>query len=70
MAEEKGGSKVVETVRVWKEHSERGQGLIEYSLVLSVVSIALLGALVVLGSQSNGMYTHIISAIGAVAAAL
>ena len=70
MVEEKGGSRMLNAVKVRKEHSERGQGLIEYSLVLSVVSIALLGALVVLGSQSNGMYSHIISAIGAVAAAL
>ena len=49
---------------------ERGQGLVEYSLVLTLVSIALVGGLTFLGGQSNGLYSHILSAIGAVAASL
>jgi Flp pilus assembly pilin Flp len=49
---------------------ERGQGLVEYSLILSLVSIAVVGALTILGGQSNGLYSQILSVIGSVAASL
>ncbi len=34
-------------LRVWRD--ERGQGLVEYALILSLVSIAAIGVLTVLG---------------------
>ena len=61
---------MLDKVRAMASSMERGQGLVEYSLVLTLVSIALVGALTVMGGQSNGLYSHILSAIGAVAASL
>ena len=42
--------------------TERGQGLTEYALVLTFVSIALVGALMVLGGMTNnGLYSNILA---------
>jgi pilus assembly protein Flp/PilA len=38
---------------------DSGQGLAEYGLVLSLVSVAALAALLVLGSTINGFFTNI-----------
>jgi Flp pilus assembly pilin Flp len=53
-----------------RHRQERGQGLVEYSLVLTFVSVATVGALVVLGGQSNGMYSHILATLNAIVASL
>lgn len=42
--------------------AERGQGLMEYALILTFVSIALIGALMVFGGATNdGLYSNILS---------
>jgi Flp pilus assembly pilin Flp len=61
---------VLEVVRAAPNSRERGQGLVEYSLVLTVVSIALVGALMAFGNQSNGLYGHILASLAAVTASL
>jgi Flp pilus assembly pilin Flp len=61
---------VLDAVRAATNGNERGQGLVEYSLVLTFVSIALVGALIVFGNQSNGLYGHILTALAAVTASL
>jgi len=43
---------------------ERGQGLVEYALILVLVAIVVLGALVLLGPQINSAYNRVISNLG------
>jgi Flp pilus assembly pilin Flp len=45
--------------------AERGQGLVEYSLVLSVVSIACAGALLLFGGSTNGLFAQILARLAA-----
>jgi Flp pilus assembly pilin Flp len=61
---------VLDVVRAARDGGERGQGLVEYSLVLALVSIAVAGSLAAFGSQSSGLYGHILAAISAVTASL
>ena len=41
---------------------EVGQGLVEYSLILSLVSVASVGTLVLFGGQVDGLYQSILAA--------
>ncbi len=43
--------------------SRRGQTLVEYALILAVISIVAIGVLINLGSQIKGVYTMINSQI-------
>lgn len=61
---------LLDIVHALSETRERGQGLVEYALVLTFVSIALVGALTLMGGQSNGLYAHILSVVGSVTAML
>ena len=42
---------------------EVGQGLVEYSLLLSLVSLAAVAALVAFGGARDAMYTALIAAL-------
>jgi pilus assembly protein Flp/PilA len=42
---------------------EEGQGLVEYALILSLVSIACIGALTALAGGINGVFTTVTSAL-------
>ncbi len=44
---------------------QRGQGLVEYGLVLVLVSIAVIGALIVLSGQLNSVFDNIVSGLSA-----
>jgi len=44
---------------------ERGQTLVEYGLILSLVSIALIGTLIALKGSVEGVYEGIITAVEA-----
>ena len=47
--------------------TERGQGLVEYAMVLVIVSIALVGSLTVLGGvTNNGLYSQILNTMAQV----
>lgn len=70
ISEERDIRMMLDIAHVLGESKERGQGLVEYSLVLTFVSIALVGALVAVGGQSSGMYSHILSVLTAVVASL
>jgi len=42
-----------------KLHGEEGQGLVEYSLLILLVSVAVLGGLTLIGGSVNSLYTTI-----------
>ena len=42
---------------MWYLPSEEGQGLIEYSLVLTLVSLAVMASLVLLGPAASDMFS-------------
>jgi pilus assembly protein Flp/PilA len=43
---------------------EEGQGLVEYALIILLVSVALVGALVTFSGAMNGLYSQAVSALG------
>ena len=43
---------------------EEGQGLVEYALIILLVSTALVGALTVFGGALSGLYQQAVSALG------
>ena len=45
---------------------EKGQGLVEYALILVLVSLAVLLILAVLGPQVGNMYSQVTSALGSI----
>ena len=44
--------------------SEKGQGLVEYALIIALVSVLLVGALVLLRGGISGVFDDIIAAFG------
>ena len=46
------------------KHREEGQGLVEYALIIALVSIALVGALQALAGGIDGVFQTIIAAFG------
>jgi pilus assembly protein Flp/PilA len=46
-----------------KLRSQSGQGLVEYGLVLVLVSVVLIGALMALSGQINTVYANIVSGL-------
>ena len=48
------------THRILPLPEERGQGLLEYALILSLVAVLVIAALAVLGSSIEGVYCEII----------
>ena len=48
-----------------KTPDSRGQGLVEYALVLSLVSIVVIAALTLLGSMVDNVFSQVTAALGA-----
>ena len=46
-----------------KETGEEGQGLVEYSLIILLIAIAVIGALTLLGVDVKGLYDDIKNAL-------
>jgi pilus assembly protein Flp/PilA len=44
-------------------NDEEGQGLVEYALILSLVSIASIGALTLLGTSIGGVFDTVTAAL-------
>lgn len=42
---------------------QEGQGLVEYSLIIALVAVLLVATLATFGSQSNGIYSHILTGL-------
>jgi Flp pilus assembly pilin Flp len=56
-------SKSALTVRVHRRNFQRGQTLVEYALILAIISIVAIGVMINLGQQTKGLYTMIDSAV-------
>lgn len=41
------------------EQAQRGQGMVEYALILVLVALAVITALTLLGTQISGVFSHI-----------
>jgi Flp pilus assembly pilin Flp len=52
------------SVREALEDGERGQGMVEYGLILGLVSIAAIAIMVLLGGQIGARFTEIRLALG------
>jgi len=52
-------------VRLWASfrQGERGQGLVEYALIIALVAILLVGALTFLNGQLGTVFTNISSSL-------
>ncbi|MCU0501854.1 MAG: Flp family type IVb pilin [Anaerolineae bacterium] len=48
----------------WFESNEEGQGLVEYALIIFLVSIAVIATLGILGGQIDGVFGQIVTALG------
>lgn len=59
---------VVKYVALWMslklDREDEGQGLVEYALIIALVSIALVGALTLLAGGIGGVFDTIIGALG------
>jgi pilus assembly protein Flp/PilA len=49
---------------------EQGQAMVEYALILGLVSIVAIGALTAMGGSVNSMYTTISGALAAIPGAI
>ena len=59
-------NKLLELVaRLQAAKKEEGQGLVEYALIIALVSIALTGALIALSGGIGGAFSTITGALGA-----
>jgi len=47
-----------------KLQKEEGQGLVEYALIIVLVSIVVIGALSLLGTQVGSVFTNITGTLG------
>jgi pilus assembly protein Flp/PilA len=48
----------------WLEEQEEGQGLVEYALIILLVSIVVIGVLTTLGGGVKGVFTTINATLG------
>lgn len=46
--------------------NEKGQGMVEYGLIIGLVAIAAVGALLLLGPQISALFTGVTDTMGAV----
>ena len=45
--------------------SQRGQGMVEYALILVLVSIVVIVILLTMGNQINNVFSNVVAALGA-----
>jgi pilus assembly protein Flp/PilA len=45
-------------------HRQRGQGLVEYALILVLVAIVVIGVLTTLGTRIQGAFNDIVGSLG------
>jgi pilus assembly protein Flp/PilA len=45
-------------------HSQRGQGMVEYALILVLVSIVVIVILLTMGNQIQNVFSNVVAALG------
>ena len=55
-------------LRVMRSAHRKGQTLVEYALILAIISVVAVGALVSLGNSVKGVYSSITSVVASAAA--
>jgi pilus assembly protein Flp/PilA len=48
----------------WSQRGERGQGMVEYALILVLIAVVVIAILIVLGNQVQNVFCNISGAIG------
>ncbi|HEX3630222.1 MAG TPA: Flp family type IVb pilin [Candidatus Dormibacteraeota bacterium] len=48
----------------WLRRGERGQGMVEYALILVLIAVVVIAILIVLGNQVQNVFCNISGAIG------
>ena len=46
------------------QHGQRGQGMVEYALILVLVSIVVIVILLTMGNQINNVFSNVVAALG------
>ncbi len=47
-----------------RRRSQRGQGMVEYALILVLVSIVVIVILLTMGNQINNVFSNVVAALG------
>ena len=48
--------------RLWRE--QRGAALIDYALLIGLITLTVLGAVIAIGSWANGIWVNLLSSLG------
>jgi pilus assembly protein Flp/PilA len=56
---------MVRLLQAWLWLREKGQGLVEYALILVLIAVVVIAILTVLGTQVSAVFSRISSALGA-----
>jgi pilus assembly protein Flp/PilA len=54
-----------ERLREHTGHGQRGQGMVEYALILVLVSIVVIVILLTMGNQIQNVFSNVVAALGA-----
>jgi pilus assembly protein Flp/PilA len=55
---------MVRLLQAWLWLREKGQGLVEYALILVLIAVVVIAILTVLGTQVSTVFSRITSALG------
>jgi Flp pilus assembly pilin Flp len=61
-------SRSVRALKMQNTKSRRGQTLVEYALILAIISLVAVGVMINLGQQVGGVYSRITSVVTSAAA--
>jgi pilus assembly protein Flp/PilA len=60
----KGGKFIVKRIGFGSRGSQRGQGMVEYALILVLVSIVVIVILLTMGNQIANVFSNVVAALG------
>ena len=57
--------RAIEPLRTLRDREE-GQGMVEYGLILALISVVVIGVLAIIGTEVLGVFTEVAEELGAV----